>query len=335
MQIVFLNTFEKAAEIGGIEGAQLSICEESGLWSVLWLEDRDGQKGKASPERWFEGTSWEEMMAAFRHGIARMMGKGYFPVVDGMLERERNAGGSFYSMLQCYGEQHANEELFQALREWRRKVAAAEKKSAYLIATNRMLWMISAFVPWNEEELRQIPGWGAARHEAYGSDILTVTQGVERAAAFPLDWVPEKLDPSFYRAWLYKQKENKYKSLMESQQEKKKILSILHEEGGLDRIQAELSLSRRELLLRIEQLEQEGYDLDPLIERELSAVPDEERKQIWTALEAVGDRYLKPVLQQVYGEAALDEADRSVEQLYERLRLMRMSYRRSGQGKAV
>lgn len=329
MQIVFLNTFEKQAEEGSVVSAQLSISEEQGVWGVDWLEESGGD-----PERWFEGTSWEEMMTVFRYGIARVMGQGFSPIVDGMLESERSSG-TYLTMLQCYGELHANDELFQLLRDWRRKMAAAEKKFAYLVATNRMLWMISAFVPQSAEELSQIPGWGKAKHEAYGEYVLQITAGAERTTGFPLDWVPGALDAEQYTAWLYKQKENKYKGMLDRQQEKKQILHILQQAGGLDQLQKELTLSRRELLLRIEQLEQEGYDIDPLLERELRQVPDGERDQIWQALSTVGDRYLKPVLTQVYGEDPQAQSERPVEQLYERLRLMRMSYRRKKQENAV
>ncbi|MEK3881771.1 HRDC domain-containing protein [Paenibacillus sp. PL2-23] len=331
MQIVFLNTFEKQGEDGSVVSAQLTISEEHGVWGVDWLEERDGSE----QDRWFQGTSWEEMMTAFRYGIARMMGLGYSPIVDGMLDSERNGSGGFVTMLQCYGELNANEELFQQLRDWRRKAAAEEKKSAYLVATNRMLWMISAFVPRTQDELSQIPGWGKAKLAAYGESVLKITSGAERTTDFPLDWVAGALDGEQYTTWLYKQKENKYKGMMDRQQEKKQILLIMQQAGGLDQLQKELSLSRRELLLRIEQLEQEGYDIEGLLERELSHVPESERDQIWQAMSTMGDRYLKPVLTHVYGEDPQAGTDRQVEQLYERLRLMRMSYRRKKQEKAV
>lgn len=335
MQIVFLNTFEKQGEDGGINTAQLSICEDQGIWSVLWLEDKGAAEGHSEPERWFEGMSWEEMITSFRYGVAKMMGQGYSPIVSSMLEDGRSTGGSLLSMLQCYGELHANEELFQSLREWRRKVAAVEKKSAYLIATNRMLWMISSFVPQSNEELMQIPGWGRTKHDAHGAAILAITAEVERTTVFPLDWVPRMLDHDQYTAWLYKQKENKYKGQMDRLQEKKRMLTILQQSGNLDQLQTELSMTRRELLLRIEQLEEEGYDLEPFIERELTIVPEEEQQQIWDALTKVGHRYLKPVLQHVYGENATSDSDKPIELLYERLRLMRMRYRRNSGDKAV
>ncbi|MDF2837754.1 MAG: hypothetical protein K0Q63_3394, partial [Paenibacillus sp.] len=53
-----------------------------------------------------------------------------------------------------------------------------------------------------------------------------------------------------------------------------------------------------------------------------------EQQLIWEAMAAKGDRYLKPVLEQVYGQAEDGKSGRQVEQLYERLRLMRIRYRR-------
>ncbi|MUT65883.1 HRDC domain-containing protein [Paenibacillus sp. NEAU-GSW1] len=328
MHVVFLNTFDKPNEEGGIVSAQLSICEKDGVWSVLWME------GQSEPNCWFEGTSWEEMLVAFRHGVAVKMGECYSPVIDSMLEEKRGGAGSFISMLQCYGELHANIELFEALREWRRTRASVEKKSAYLIATNRMLWMISAFVPYTPEELLQIPGWGESKHNAFGAEVLEVTKKAARTKGFPLNWVASELNPAAFTQWLYKQKELKYKNDMIKNEQKKRILSFVREGGTIEQLQTELEMPRREIMDRIEQLDAEGYDFDPLIVRELSDMPEDERNGIWQAFQQTGDRYLKPVLQQVYGAEGVK--DKQVDVLYERLRLVRLSYRKEREnGKAI
>ncbi|WP_274652622.1 HRDC domain-containing protein [Paenibacillus humicola] len=325
MQIVFLNTFEKTGEDGRTASAQLSICEQNGVWSVIWTEEEGGKDESV----WFEGGSWEEMITSFRHGVAVRMGEGYRPLVDGMLDdRRRNTGaGSLYTMLQCYGELHGNAELFETLRDWRRGRAIADKKSAYLVATNRLLWMISAFVPYELEELRQIPGWGEAKLAVYGEEVLAITRTVERATSFPLQWVAERLDPGAYSQWLFKQKENKYKTQMDRQHVKRILLSAISEGKTLDDMQAELELPRRELMERIERLETEGYDVEPLIERELKQMPESEQRLVWEALTSEGDRYLKPVLYKVYGEEAVQ--GKPLDLLYDKLRLIRLRYRRS------
>lgn len=331
MQIVFLNTFEKPAEGNQIDSAQLSICEQQGVWSVLWV---DMKEEAAAPETWFEGTSWEEMIAAFRYGIAKVMGDGFTPIIDGMLEDQRASLNSQQSMLQCYGELHANQELFQSLREWRRATASTEKKSAYLVATNRILWMISAYVPHTEEELSQIPGWGQAKSAAYGAEVLGITAAIPRTTSFPLNWVAERLEPNVYTKWLFKQKEAKYKNAIDRNNEKKLILTVTQQGGTLEQLEAELALSRRELLNRLEQLEQEGYSFDLLIERELLQVPEAEQQLIWDALSIVGDRYLKPILQQVYGTTDTAKLASPIEELYEKLRLIRLRFRSTQTKKA-
>lgn len=332
MQIVFLNTFEKLGEDQNVISAQLSICERQGIWSVMWVE---GEAETGDPQTWFEGTSWEDMIVAFRHGIARVMGEGYTPIIDSMLDDRRASAGSFVAMLQCYGELHSNPDLFQKLREWRRAKAVSEKRSAYLVATNRMLWMISAFVPKSAEELTQIPGWGSTKHASYGMEVLAITEEADRETEFPLQWVVEKLDSGIYTQWLYKQKETKYKSQMDRQLAKKHILTTIQQGGSLEQLGAELELSRRELMDRIEQLEQEGYDMESLITRELNDVSEDELQLVWDALTQVGDKYLKPVLQHVYGTSEASQLSKPVDVLYERLRLIRLRFRRSMTSKAV
>lgn len=327
MQIVFLNTFDLHSSDGQIISAQLSICEREGIWAVMWAE------GTGTPNTWFEGTSWEEMIIAFRHGVAVKMGEGYKPVIDGMLEERRNAAGGLLPMLQCYGELHSNMELFEALREWRRGIAVSAKKSAYLIATNRILWMISAYIPFSSEELLQIPGWGESKHQAYGVEVLEITNRYSRSTGFPLQWVADEIDLKAFTQWLYKQKEVKYKNDMDRQQQKRKILSFVGQGGTLEQLQTELDLSRREIMDRIEQLETEGYDFEPLITRELADIPQTEQQLIWETFQQAGDRYLKPVLQLVYGSDGVK--DKQVDVLYERLRLLRLRYRKDSKQQAI
>ncbi|QYR22951.1 HRDC domain-containing protein [Paenibacillus sp. sptzw28] len=327
MQVVFLNTFEKMEADGRALQAQLSICEQDGVWSVIWTDSPNGKADRQAV--WFEGGSWEEMMAAFRHGVAIQMGGGYSPLLDGMLDDRRTVTGtgSLYSMLQCYGEINANQDLYDALREWRRARAVSDKKSAYLVATNRMLWMISAFIPQQPDELNQIPGWGEAKQASFGEDVLAITRRFERNTSFPLDWVAESLDQQAYTQWLFKQKENKYKTQMDKQQEKRLLLGAIAEGKSLAELQTQLEMPRRDLMERIEKLETEGYDMEPLIERELEQMPESEQLLVWDALLSVGDQYLKPVLYKVYGEDSVQ--GKPLDLLYDRLRLIRLRYRRT------
>lgn len=323
MQLVFLNTLEKRTDEGRVVSAQVSIAESQGKWSVVWTEPGGGS---VRTDIWYEGTSWEEMISTFRHGVAVKLGEGYEPVLDGMLEDSKPAAGGYVSMLQCYGELHCREDLFYALREWRRARAAAERKAPYAIARNNLLMMISAFVPQTEEELRAIPGWGEAKSAAYAEDVLTITRGFERRTTFPLTWVQDVLDPKAYTKWLYRQKELKYKAEMERHRTTRSILQAVQDGLGLDELTQMLDMDRRRLVERIEQLDRAGYDMGPLLDREIGRLPEEERERIQAAIKAFGDRYLKPILQQVYTEADLE--GKPLDSVYEKLRLMRMRMRK-------
>jgi len=108
------------------------------------------------------------------------------------------------------------------------------------------------------------------------------------------------------------------------------MLSGIAEGASLMQLKERTAMSRRELLEQLEELEKDGYDTDALIQLELNAVPEEEQKSIWKAFEELGDTFLKPVLQRVYGQEA--DGTSTTEQLYERLRLIRIRYRRSAGG---
>mgnify|MGYP002402198444 CR=1 FL=1 len=321
MQVVFMNTFDRVDGDRTIMGATISICENDGQWLVLWTE------GAEETATWYEGLSWEEMLAAFRHGVAAKMGDGFQPIIDGMLDERKSSPSSIIAMMQCYGELHADAALFEELREWRRKTAAQQRKSAYMIATNRVLNMISAFKPHTEQELAQIPGWGESKMKAHAEQVLAITVQHARETSFPLDWVVSMLDSKQYWQWTYRQKELKYKGQLERHQEKRLILEALSQGRTLSELQAELDMSRRNLLDRIEQLETEGYDMEPIVETELAEVPMEERQSVLAAFDVVGDKYLKPVMQHVYGTEGTP--DKPLDLVYDRLRMLRLTYRRS------
>ncbi|MGV2686003.1 helicase, partial [Clostridium perfringens] len=98
------------------------------------------------------------------------------------------------------------------------------------------------------------------------------------------------------------------------------------------------SLSRRDLVEELEGLEKEGYDTEQLLEVELNTMTASEQATVWKAFEELGDTFLKPVLQRVYGEGQARNGDAEdiggTEKLYERLRLIRIRFRREESGKA-
>jgi hypothetical protein len=326
MQIVFLNQFERV--IGQAEErAQVFIGELQGIWSAGWRAI--GQATSSVEDVWYEGMSWEELLAAFRHGVASKMKEGFRPLLDGMLEEtpfwERRP--AFPLLLQCYADMQDVEEVLTSLKLWRRTKSQEEKRSAYLIATNRELQLLAVFVPQTLEELGQIPGFGKIKTEKYGKDIVELLKGVERTHSFPLDaWVPKSVSEEQLSSWIFQVKEEKYGKALAVVQEKRSLLVGIREGRTLEQLEGELNCPRRKLLERIEALDEEGYDVLPIVDQELMEVPEEESQLIEEALQRLGDRYLKPLLRKVYGETSTN--DQEVERQYEKLRMMRIRFRR-------
>ncbi|BBI32213.1 hypothetical protein KCTCHS21_16120 [Cohnella abietis] len=326
MQVVFLNQFER---IRGQteERAQVFIGELQGIWSAGW---RSIQLEASSVEDvWYEGMSWEELLAAFRHGVASKMREGFRPLLDGMLEEipfwERRP--ALPMLLQCYADLQNVEETATGLRVWRRAKSVEEKKSAYLIATNRELQLLAVYIPQTLEELGQIPGFGKVKTERYGNDLIEILKGKERTHTFPLEeWVSKEIGEEQLSSWMFQQKEEKYGKALATVQEKRTLLLGIREGRTLGELEGELNCPRRKLMERIERLDEEGYDVLPVVEKELLELTPEESLQIETAIQQLGDRYLKPLQRKVYGE--IESNEQEVERQYEKLRMVRIRYRR-------
>jgi biotin operon repressor len=329
MQVVFLNQFERVSGQAE-ERAQVFIGELQGVWSAGWRLIQ--QEKSAVEEVWYEGMSWEELLAAFRHGVASKMRERFRPLIDGMLEEtpfwERRP--SLQQLLQCYADGQEAEETAASLRIWRKAKAQEEKRSAYLIATNRELQLLAVYVPQSLAELEQIPGFGKIKVEKYGNDVIEMLKGVERNHTYPLeDWVAKEVTEDHLSSWLFEVKQEKYGKELTVVQEKQSLLVAIREGRTLAQLVEELQCSRRLLLERIEHLNEEGYDVLPVVDKELVELSSEESSQIQAALTQLGDRYLKPLLHKVYGDS--NSNDQEVERQYEKLRMMRIRFRRVSQ----
>jgi len=327
MQIVFLNRFERFAAQGE-ERAQVFIGEDQGVWSAGWrilYPELEAQE-----DMWYEGVSWEELLSSFRFGISVKMRDGFRPLLDGMLEDEpfweRQPGLPL--LLQCYADMQEEDEMTNKLRTWRRAKALEEKKPAYLVATNRELQLLAVFAPQSADELLQIPGFGKLKLEKYGADLLEILRGVDRKITYPLDaWVTQAVTESQFSAWMFRLKEEKYSRALNLAKEKKTLLLGIREGRSLEQLESELNCPRRMLMEKIERLDEEGYDVRPIIDSELAGLPGEECMLIESALNELGDRYLKPLRSRVYGDAKTN--DKEAERQYEKLRMMRIRHRRA------
>jgi hypothetical protein len=325
MRVVFLNSLEKREGDRDVAyTAQVWIAEENGAWRLGWNEITPEEEQE---NIWYEGVSWSEMLHIYRHRLVMKMSEGYIPMIDGIWEeRESLQGrGMMAQKLVCYSEMNPNESLYLELCSWRRKRAAQERKAPYLIASNRLLKMISVFCPKTIEELLQLPGVGNNKAQEYGSELLLLMENVERESTFPLDWVNHELDEESFRTWIYKQKEMKFRAEMERFNLRRSVLECLAEQVSVEEISTRTGIERREVMGVLEELAKAGYSVDYLIESELEAMAVEERDHVWRAYDELGHHLLKPVLQRVYGQEAANGSN--AEKLYEQLRLIRISYR--------
>lgn len=334
MSIVFLNSFykEQAQEVSEdkelqpVLRAQVIISEVGEMWRVVWIEP--DEESKPQEDIWYEGGSMKELNDRFRLGVKAKIAVGYMPVLDGFVPREEN---SYYisrrvQLLYCYSEGAFDAAAHEALRLWRREQARLEGRSAFMIASNRMLQMLAAFLPRTNAELAQIPGIGDRRLLAYGAPILAITAGVERSTDFPLDWVADAVEPQRFAEWQQELEKERGVRLEERLEFKKQLLQEIGQGAGLQEIGKAVRMNRRETLIAIEELDKEGYDVSRLVELELSAI-DEARQQLAHNLFAeLGDRYLKPVVTRMYPEAK--PGDKEIDRVYEWLRLYRLKLRR-------
>jgi hypothetical protein len=328
MNMMFLNSLERRLGTNQAQSAQVWIAENEGQWLVSWQETEEGEE--TAQETWYEGSSMEQMLTAFRLNIFTKQGEGFKPLLDVAVPSEPlslDKRSIQIRLLHYYSELNVNTELYEELRQWRLQQSNKEGKAPFLVATNRLLQMVSAFLPQSEDELQQLPGMGANKASVYGAELLELTRQRERTTSFPLLWVQSEVDTAKFHVWLQLQKDRKMKAEQIKRDTKRQLLEAITRGDSLDALPEQLKLQRRELLLWMEELDREGYDLEPYVEQMLRNVPVEEQNMAWSAFESQGDRYLKPVLQALYKKDELEGKD--IDRIYEWLRLLRMKFRRT------
>lgn len=329
MRIVFLNSLEKKQGDDVSSVAQVWIVEEEGIWRMGWNE---AEADDESEQVWYEGTSWSEMLHNYRYELAAKLSEGFYPLMEGLWnDKELSSSGRVFTQkLHYYCELNVNHEVYAELNAWRRKKAAIEHKAAYFIANNRLLLFLSVLLPHNEEELMQVPGMGSGKIQAFGNELISILKGYERNTGFPLDWVDNVIEEEDFRNWLYKQKQLKFKNAKQRFAWRQSILEGIEEGLNLSELSAKTGIERRDLIKELEELEKLGNHVEKLIILELQEVSLEDQQWVWRLYEQLGDTFLKPILEEMYG-AELEGIPEGVtlEALYERLRLIRIRFRRS------
>ena len=113
-----------------------------------------------------------------------LAGKGQFSAdsygrvkTDAMLkDRSVKAARNLKKIIRAEGEQGVvNEELREKLQEWRSARFKADNVPAYTVMHQSTLMEIAALIPKTKAELLAIKGFGKAKFEKYGEDILKLT----------------------------------------------------------------------------------------------------------------------------------------------------------------
>jgi len=103
------------------------------------------------------------------------------------LTRSGAATGSRKSRAEEVSWEGVNSPLFDALREWRREVAARKGVPPYTIFHDGTLRDISRVRPTTLNALHQISGVGEARLRDYGADVLAIVARVSQALGLSTD----------------------------------------------------------------------------------------------------------------------------------------------------
>ncbi len=80
----------------------------------------------------------------------------------------------------CHGcPVELHEELFEALREWRKELSVAKSVPAYIVFTDATLTAIAEQVPHDLESLAAIPGVGPAKLNEFGEEVLEIVMRLQ------------------------------------------------------------------------------------------------------------------------------------------------------------
>ncbi|GIQ70978.1 hypothetical protein DUZ99_06755 [Xylanibacillus composti] len=326
MNILFMNSLQREEGQDILCTARICVGMDEDHWRIVWTEDRMDHPSKQ--EDWYEGPEQEEMKAILQYRLAGKMGEGFLPVVEGLLEESVPVSNraSLSQMLVFYAERYPNKALFDRLRAWRREKAGQLGRAPFVVATNKLLHLLAVFVPHNKEEMLQIPGFGEYKWNLYGEELAALLTKESRHHSFPLQWVAQQMDHRELFVWMCRQHEHKHKNMLARHQHRKKLLAHASRKSTMDELEKELSLPKREVILLMEKLEEEGYDLSVLTASCAEEIPQQFRDSAMQAFRDQDTRFLKPVLHKLYTEEELQGQD--IQQLYDWLRIVRMEVRK-------
>ncbi|MDB5084573.1 MAG: aldolase [Bacilli bacterium] len=179
--------------------------------------------------------------------------------------------------LYVYSDMHNNNELFTILRRWRRKEAARARMAPYLIASDRLLYLLAAFVPLNEMELIQLPGIADKKLELYGDTLLAILQNFPQRESFPLDWVAQQVSDVEAIEWALNFRiEREARTTVRKQEQMmldQALLDLIDSETRWAHFISDVTARADRVLNRLKQLQRTNPKVQLYMEREIQKMP--------------------------------------------------------------
>ena len=232
---------------------------------------------------------------------------------------------TLFRKLECFAAQHANPTLFQDLKKWRKETSNTNHIPPYFIGTDKLLSLLSTFIPHTQEQLMQIPGIGQQKCSQYGLDILERTKRYEQPFPYPLLWIHEKVNEDTLAIWMILDKEGqearKKIRLDKEREDKLRLLEMIEAEVSIQEMTQHLDISLPVLLVKIKDLAKEGYEVVNFLQKEVNTI--QERDMISDIVSTLGSNRLKPIYEKIYG-ASVETSGKDVGERYDRIRLVCM-----------
>lgn len=290
----------------------VGVIRNSQQWIAGWYP-RDPRDTEGWPtgegEHFYTGDMLNQAKEACLELIQKKEAEGYslsFPI------RFTNKPGQWHNLtvFDYYSDQHCNPDCYEELRKWRFQKAQELKVSPFIVATNRLLKQVAAFMPYTEAEAKQLNGMGVNKWMRYGKEIVEIVKQYERNHQFPLQWVFNEVQEDAFAQWKDQQriaKEQRQRELEEqARRDQKTILECMAAGKSLEHISKEVNQSISAVLKHIEVLREEGYAVLPWLEREVEKI--EELSKIVAVAGEYGTVYAKPIFQKLYSDVPNDEA---------------------------
>ncbi len=209
-------------------------------------------------------------------------------LIESKPEKKSAAAGDDYDM-----------ELFELLREKRRKLAAEENVPPYIIFSDKTLMAIASAYPQNHESLIQIHGIGSNKLQKYGDDIIAVV----REYCSGKDITEEMIAP-------VEQKPREYLKTPRHIQ----IGEIYNSGISVAEMEETEGIKIKTILSNLYKYVQEGYNIKADGLRPLLPADDDLLRAITAAFKKHSTEYLKPVFLEIGG--AVDYETLEVCRLY-------------------